>query len=102
MHDSFLVLITLLNAMFLLFNIGVTIYGYKTYCNVICDLLLKSSQQSQQSQFNHTELEQPDRSVSKAVVKNTKLAELPPEIIAPVILKPPKPAGGFGSKVTER
>ena len=37
----------------------------------------------------------------KSVTKINKVAELSPEIIAPNLRKPPRPAGGFGSRVSD-
>lgn len=37
----------------------------------------------------------------KSTTRIDKVAELPPEIIAPNLRKPPRPAGGFGSRVSD-
>jgi len=42
-----------------------------------------------------------DTSSEKPTSKFNKVAELPPEIIAPNLKKPPRPAGGFGSRVSD-
>lgn len=41
--------------------------------------------------------------VKKSEVRSTtqKVEDLPPDVIAPFLRKPPKPAGGFGSKVEQ-
>ena len=83
--------------MLLLFNMALTLHAYMK----ICDYLLKSKGMVG-SERHDDQIEPQNRASSKAVVKNAKLADLPPEIIAPIILKPPKPAGGFGSKVTDK
>lgn len=82
----------------LLFNLAVTTFGL-----LILGYFLIESRGTvgYDKEYDNSQKETYNRTVKKTVVNNAKPAELPPEILAPVILKPPKPAGGFGSKVTE-
>jgi hypothetical protein len=66
----------------------------------ILERVAKNNERRKGSTARQTGYSEPTNTPSeKAIVGINEVAELPPEVIAPNLKKPPRPAGGFGSRV---
>jgi predicted Holliday junction resolvase-like endonuclease len=65
----------------------------------ILERTVKDDERRKGTTARRTSHSEPVNTPSKKSTTIGKVAELPPEIIAPNLKKPPRPAGGFGSRV---
>ena len=97
MLDFLLVVSIILNAMQLVVNLVIGAMVYTFLLTRGLDRARVDSSTRSQAQPQSYPVKEDTK--SNYVVKDTKIDELPPDVIAPFIKKPPKPSGGFGSKV---
>ena len=67
----------------------------------ILERTVKDDERRKGTTARRTSHSEPINTPSKKSTTISKVAELPPEIIAPNLKKPPRPAGGFGSRVSD-
>lgn len=85
-----------------LFNIAISLHWYTNFYKLAARHERSLESAPKERKDDDFDSQTKSNNADQAVIKRYKIQELSPEIIAPVILKPPRPTGGFGSKVSEQ
>jgi len=95
MLDTAIIIGNLLAFLLLIFIVfyGLMIYGVLLDIKSSIKKINTFESHKQEPVTDHKKIDKVQQSVGEA-----KISSLPPEVLAPAILRPPKPMGGFGAK----